>query len=78
MMMVPAAANMSPTPLADRDLGIGDLAAGAGVMLGNESAGLAARHKAQIHKAVDPQMREACPGSGQGRRRSSNGRRHCA
>ena len=31
------------------------------VALGNESAGLAARHKAQILEAVDRQMRKACP-----------------
>jgi hypothetical protein len=33
-------------------------AAGGGVALGNESSGLAARHKAQIFEAVDRQMGE--------------------
>ncbi len=33
-------------------------AAGGGVMPGNEGAGLAARHKAEIFEAVDRQMRE--------------------
>jgi hypothetical protein len=37
----------------------GDAAGGVG--LGNESAGLAARHKAEIFQAVDRQMRKACP-----------------
>ena len=36
-------------------------AAGGGVMPGDETAGLAARHKAQILEAVDRQMRKACP-----------------
>jgi len=34
-------------------------AAGGGVALGDETAGLAARHKAQIFEAVDRQMRES-------------------
>jgi hypothetical protein len=37
------------------------LAAGSGVALGDETAGLAARHKAQILEAVDRQMRKAYP-----------------
>jgi len=36
----------------------GQLAAGGGVALGDEGAGLAARHKAEILKAVDRQMSE--------------------
>ena len=36
-------------------------AAGGGIALGDEMAGLAARHKAQILEAVDRQMRKACP-----------------
>jgi hypothetical protein len=35
-----------------------ELAAGGGVALGDEGAGLAARHKAQIFEAADRQMRE--------------------
>ena len=95
MMIVPDAANMPPAPLADRDLGAGDLggggaahlvhallqrvhagmhvgqaaaigvqrqfAAGGGVIPGDEGAGLAARHEAEIFEAVDRQMRKACP-----------------
>ena len=34
------------------------LAARGGVALGNETAGLAARHKAEIFEAVDRQVRE--------------------
>ena len=34
------------------------LAAGGGVMLGDETAGLAARHKAEVLEPVDRQMRE--------------------
>src|SRR6516165_8921942 len=37
------------------------LAAGGSSALGDEDAGLAARHKAEILEAVDRQMREACP-----------------
>jgi hypothetical protein len=36
-------------------------AARGGVMPGDEGAGLAARHKAEILEAVDRQMRKACP-----------------
>ena len=35
--------------------------AGGGVVLGNESAGLAVRHKIEIFEATDRQMRKACP-----------------
>src|SRR5215831_18512676 len=42
--------------MADRDLG-----AGGGVALGNEGAGLAVGHEAEILEAIDRQMREACP-----------------
>jgi hypothetical protein len=39
----------------------GNLPPGAGLALGNETAGLAARHKAQILEAVDRKMHKACP-----------------
>jgi hypothetical protein len=39
----------------------GSLPPGGGVALGDEGAGLAARHKAQIFETVDRQMRKACP-----------------
>jgi hypothetical protein len=96
MMIVPEAANMSPTPwqaeilapgiwvrggaahldallqgvhavhagmhVGEADsIGVeGEFAAGGGVALGDEGAGFAARHKAQILEAVD---RQVCEGS---------------
>ena len=39
----------------------GCFAAGVGVALGDEGAGLAAWHKTQVFEVVDRQMREACP-----------------
>jgi hypothetical protein len=37
------------------------LAPGGGIAVGDESSGLAARHKAEILEAVDRQMCKACP-----------------
>jgi hypothetical protein len=52
--------------------------AGGGVAVGDEGAGLALWHEAEVFEPIDRQMRKACPWQRtRGRRRSSGGRRHC-